>query len=109
LRCERSFGAFILDRAPLLIVGLWVASLPMRCRPSVAVRYVANGTPHCASHSSATPVCAYDSQQPAIARKSLGVTQVALESTGVYWLPVVRHEALFDREGMKGPLVGRQN
>jgi transposase len=35
---------------------------------------------------------------------SLGVTHVALESTGVYWRPVVRHEALFDREGMKGPL-----
>ena len=34
----------------------------------------------------------------------LGVTHVALESTGVYWRPVVRHEALFDREGMKGPL-----
>ena len=37
---------------------------------------------------------------------SLGVTHVALESTGVYWRrPVVRHEALFDREGMKGPLL----
>jgi transposase len=35
----------------------------------------------------------------------LGVTQVALESTGVYWRPVVRHEALFDREGMKRPLL----
>ena len=35
---------------------------------------------------------------------SLGVTHVALESTGVYWRPVVRREALFDREGMKGPL-----
>ncbi len=34
-----------------------------------------------------------------------GVTHVALESTGVYWKPVVRHEALFDREGMKGPLL----
>src|SRR5712692_4763521 len=34
-----------------------------------------------------------------------GVTHVALESTGVYWHPVVRHEALFDREGMKGPLL----
>jgi transposase len=33
-----------------------------------------------------------------------GVTHVAMESTGVYWQPVVRHEALFDREGMKGPL-----
>ena len=32
------------------------------------------------------------------------VTHVALESTGVYWKPAVRHEALFDREGMKGPL-----
>ncbi len=36
-----------------------------------------------------------------------GVTHVALESTGVYWHPVVRHEALFDREGMKGPLHRR--
>jgi transposase len=28
-----------------------------------------------------------------------GVTQVAMEATGVYWKPVVRHEALFDRVG----------
>ena len=34
-----------------------------------------------------------------------GVTHVAMESTGVYWKPLVRHEALFDREGMKGPLL----
>ena len=34
-----------------------------------------------------------------------GVTQVVMEATGVYWRPVVRHEALFDREGMKGPLL----
>jgi transposase len=34
-----------------------------------------------------------------------GVTHIVLESTGVYWRPVVRHEALFDREGMKGPLL----
>lgn len=33
-----------------------------------------------------------------------GCTHVAIESTGVYWKPVVRHEALCDREGMKGPL-----
>ena len=33
------------------------------------------------------------------------VTHVATESTGVYWKPIVRHEALFDREGMKGPLL----
>jgi hypothetical protein len=31
------------------------------------------------------------------------VTQVALEATGVYWKPVVRHEAPFDPVGMKGP------
>ena len=31
--------------------------------------------------------------------KSYGVTHVAMEATGVYWLPVVRHEALFDRVG----------
>jgi transposase len=35
----------------------------------------------------------------------VGVTTVAMEATGVYWKPVVRHEALFDREGMKGPLL----
>jgi transposase len=34
-----------------------------------------------------------------------GVTHVAMESTGVYWKPPVRREALFDREGMKGPLL----
>ena len=28
-----------------------------------------------------------------------GVTQVAMEATGVYWKPVVRHEALLDRAG----------
>jgi transposase len=27
------------------------------------------------------------------------VTTVAMEATGVYWRPVVRHEALFDRVG----------
>ena len=32
-----------------------------------------------------------------------GVTQVVMEATGVYWRPVVRHEALLDRVGMKGP------
>ena len=36
---------------------------------------------------------------------SLDVRQVAMEATGVYWQPIVRHEALFDREGMKGPLL----
>ena len=33
-----------------------------------------------------------------------GCTHVAMESTGVYWKPIVRHEALLNREGMKGPL-----
>jgi transposase len=33
---------------------------------------------------------------------SLGVTRVGMEATGVYWKPVVRHEALFDRAEMKG-------
>ena len=28
-----------------------------------------------------------------------GVTDVAMEATGVYWQPVVRHEALSDRVG----------
>ena len=36
---------------------------------------------------------------------TLSVSHVALESTGVYWRPAVRHEALLDREGMKGPLL----
>jgi hypothetical protein len=36
--------------------------------------------------------------------KACGVETVAMESTGVYWRPVVRHEALLNREGMKGPL-----
>ena len=27
------------------------------------------------------------------------VTRVGMEATGVYWQPVVRHEALFDRVG----------
>ncbi len=31
--------------------------------------------------------------------KELGVTHVAMEATGVYWKPVVRHEALSDRVG----------
>ena len=34
-----------------------------------------------------------------------GVNTVAMEATGIYWRTVVRHEALFDREGMKGPLL----
>ncbi len=32
-----------------------------------------------------------------------GVTHVAMEGTGVYWKPVVRHEVPFDLVGMKGP------
>ncbi|PLS76635.1 MAG: hypothetical protein CYG61_00920 [Actinobacteria bacterium] len=32
-----------------------------------------------------------------------GVTLVGMEATGVYWKPVVRHEAPFDRVRMKGP------
>jgi transposase len=34
-----------------------------------------------------------------------GVETVAMEATGVYWKSPVRHEALYDREGMKGPLL----
>jgi transposase len=30
------------------------------------------------------------------------VTKVGMESTGDYWKPVVRHEALFDRAGVRG-------
>ena len=33
------------------------------------------------------------------------VTLVAMEATSDYWKSFVRHEALFDREGMKGPLL----
>ena len=36
---------------------------------------------------------------------SFGCAVVAMESTGVYWKPVVRHEALSDRERMKEPLL----
>lgn len=31
------------------------------------------------------------------------VSTAVMESTGVYWKPVVRHEALFDRVGVEGP------
>jgi transposase len=34
-----------------------------------------------------------------------GVTEVVMEATGSYWKPLVRHEALFDREGLRGPLL----
>ena len=34
-----------------------------------------------------------------------GVTTVAMESTGVYWKPVVRHEAPSNQEEMKGLLL----
>jgi transposase len=37
--------------------------------------------------------------------RATGCTHVAMEATGVYWKPVVRHEALIDREGVKGPLL----
>jgi transposase len=33
----------------------------------------------------------------------LGVTRVVMEATSDYWKPIVRHEALVDRVGMKGP------
>ena len=32
-----------------------------------------------------------------------GVTEIAMEATGSYWKPVVRHEALGNRAGVKGP------
>jgi len=35
--------------------------------------------------------------------KAHRVSQVAMEATGVYWKPVVRHEVPFDLVGMKGP------
>jgi hypothetical protein len=31
-----------------------------------------------------------------------GVTEIAMEATGSYWKPVVRHEALLNRAEMKG-------
>ena len=31
------------------------------------------------------------------------VQQVTMEATGVFWKPVVRHEAPFDLVGMRGP------
>ena len=31
-----------------------------------------------------------------------GVTRVVMEATGAYWKPPVRHEALFDRAGVRG-------
>ena len=34
---------------------------------------------------------------------AFGVTQVVMEATGVFWQPVVRHEALLDRVGMREP------
>jgi transposase len=34
---------------------------------------------------------------------SEGVTHVTMEATGIYWMPVVRHEALGNRAGVKGP------
>jgi transposase len=33
------------------------------------------------------------------------VAKVVMEATSDYWKAPVRHEALFDREGMKGPLL----
>jgi hypothetical protein len=33
------------------------------------------------------------------------VTMIGMESTGVYWKPVVRHEALLNREELKGLLL----
>ncbi len=33
-----------------------------------------------------------------------GCTHAAMESTGVYWKPIVRHEARSDREGLEEPL-----
>jgi hypothetical protein len=32
----------------------------------------------------------------------LGVSRVVMEATADYWKPVVRHEALFDRAGVRG-------
>jgi len=34
--------------------------------------------------------------------RCLGVTRVVMEATSDYWKPVVRHEALFDRAGVRG-------
>jgi hypothetical protein len=32
------------------------------------------------------------------------VVDIVMEATGVYWKPVVRHEALLNREGRRKPL-----
>jgi transposase len=34
---------------------------------------------------------------------SEGVTHVTMEATGIYWKPIVRHAALWNRAGVKGP------
>jgi hypothetical protein len=34
------------------------------------------------------------------------VIHMVMESTGAFWKPIVRHEALFYREGMREPLLG---
>jgi transposase len=34
------------------------------------------------------------------------VGTVVMEATGVYWKPIVRHEALLNRVGMRGPHLG---
>jgi transposase len=34
--------------------------------------------------------------------RCLGVSRVVMEATSDYWKPVVRHEALFDRAGVRG-------
>ena len=34
--------------------------------------------------------------------RCLGVTRVVMEATSDYWKPAVRHEALFDRAGVRG-------
>src|SRR5438128_11621171 len=55
----------------------WRTSVPTpsgKCRKPPNMAWTASAaTPHFASHFSATPVCAYDSPQPAIARRSLMV------------------------------------
>ena len=53
-------------------------------------------------HASETSQFMTTQSELALLRAWLGdvaITDVAMEATGVYWVPVVRHEALFDVRG----------
>jgi len=69
----------------------------------VCVR-VASGT-RAAARSTVTTWGSVTSQVLALREHLIAeqVTRVVMEATGDYWKPFVRHEALIDRVGMKGP------